>query len=73
MYSEQFPAHEVQQRAPRPQREAYKSGGAFDGTTTSRSAYTAHPIPPRTVSLVTCTSSGIASPATGKLHLCRSC
>ena len=51
MYHEQYPAHEVQQRAPRPQREAYKSEGAFDGTTTSRSAYMAHPIPPRTVSL----------------------
>ena len=49
MYHEKFPAHEVQARAPRPPREAYKSGGAFDGTTTSGSTYTAHPIPPRSV------------------------
>ena len=59
MYHGQYPAHEVQQRAPRPQREAYKSGGAFDGTTTSRSAYTAHPIPPRTVRLASCPTQAI--------------
>ena len=50
MYHEKFPAHQVQLRAPRPPQEAYKSGGTFDGTTTSKAAYTAHPIPPRTVS-----------------------
>lgn len=50
MYHEQFPAHKVQAHASRPPQEAYKSGGAFDGTTTSRAAYTAHPIPPRSVS-----------------------
>lgn len=49
MYHENFPAHPVQQRAPRPLQEAYKSGGTFDGTTTSGSTYTAHPIPPRAV------------------------
>lgn len=49
MYHEKFPAHPVQQRAPRPPQEAYKSTGGFDGTTTSRATYTAHPIPPRTV------------------------
>ena len=49
MYHEKFPAHPVQHRAPRPLREAYKSSGGFDGTTTSRATYTAHPIPPRTV------------------------
>ena len=53
MYHEKFPAHQVQPRAPRPPQEAYKSGAAFDGTTTSGSAYTAHPIPPRTVSPLT--------------------
>ena len=49
MYHEKFPAHPVQQRAPRPLREAYRSSGGFDGTTTSGATYTAHPIPPRTV------------------------
>ena len=49
MYHEKFPAHPVQRRAPRPPQEAYKSTGGFDGTTTSRATYTAHPIPPRTV------------------------
>lgn len=46
-YRGNYKQHALERRAPPPPAQLYKNPAAFDGTTTSHTAYVAHPIEPR--------------------------